>query len=280
MGGFHGGVEAENEANEDGDAEGDGEDLPGDEGVERGDEAEEEGEEIAEEEAHEAADDGKDEGFDEELEADVARGGADSFTDADFVGAFGDGDEHNVHDADAADDEGNASDEREDAGDDGEEGAGGVGDFVALEDGEVGVAGFGGGEGFVDGAGSVVNGAGVFDADVDLLDLERVVDFVEGGGADEEGVVEVDIVEVDGVVNLGKDADDNEALAEESDGFADGLGGAKEGAGEFGADDGSRGLGVFAEEGAVFEAQVLNLDEVGISADDGGARNGGVGLAL
>ncbi len=76
------------------------------------------------------------------MEEDVAGGGADGFADADFVGAFGDGDEHDVHDADAADDEGDASDERKDAGDDREESASRVSNVVASEDGEISVAGF------------------------------------------------------------------------------------------------------------------------------------------
>ena len=44
-------------------------------------------------------------------------GGTDGFSDADFVATFGDGDEHDVHDADATDDEGNAGDQRKNAGD-------------------------------------------------------------------------------------------------------------------------------------------------------------------
>ena len=113
-----------------------------------------------------------------------------------------------------------------------------------------------------------------------MLNLEGVVDFVEGGSADEEGGVEVNVVEVDGVVNFGEDADDDKALTEEGDGFADGFGGAKESVGELGADDGGGSLGVFTEEGAVFEAEVLNLDEVGVGADDGGGGDDGVSLAL
>src|SRR5579864_1923956 len=49
-----------------------------------------------------AADKRDDGGFGEELTADVARGGAKCFADADLAGTLGDGDEHDVHDADAA----------------------------------------------------------------------------------------------------------------------------------------------------------------------------------
>ena len=86
-------------------------------------------------------------------------------------------------------------------------------DFFAFENGEIGVAGFGGDEGFFDGVGGLFEGVGVFGANVDLLDLKRVVDFIKGGSGDEKGIVEVDVVEVDGVVDFGEDADDNEALA-------------------------------------------------------------------
>ena len=170
------------------------------------------------------------------------------------MGAFGNRDEHDVHDADTADDEGNAGDDGENPRDNREERAGGVGDFVAREDDEVGVARFGGNEGFFDVGGNFGDGVGIFGADVDLLDLEGVVDFVEIGGGDEQGRVEVNVVEVDWVVDFGESADDDKALAEESDGFADGLGGAKELGGEFGANDGGRGLGIFTEKNAVFEA--------------------------
>ena len=56
--------------------------------------------------------------FDEELAADVACGGAESFADADLAGALGDGDEHDVHDADAAEREREQSDGGEEEGHD------------------------------------------------------------------------------------------------------------------------------------------------------------------
>ena len=60
------------------------------------------------------------------------------------MSALSNRDEHNVHHADAANDEGYAGDEGKNPGDDREESAGGMGDFVAGEDGEVGVARFAG----------------------------------------------------------------------------------------------------------------------------------------
>ena len=43
--------------------------------------------------------------FDEELQQDVVAARAERLADADFAGALGDGDEHDVHDDDAADDQ-------------------------------------------------------------------------------------------------------------------------------------------------------------------------------
>ena len=105
MGGLDGGVEAEDGADDDGSAKSDGDDLPADEGVERGDDGDEEGEAVAEGEAEKTAEDGEDKGFKEELKEDIDAGGADSLADADFVGALGDGNEHNIHNTDTADDE-------------------------------------------------------------------------------------------------------------------------------------------------------------------------------
>lgn len=44
------------------------------------------------------------------MEKNISVGGADGFADADFVSAFGDRDEHNIHNADTANNEGDASD--------------------------------------------------------------------------------------------------------------------------------------------------------------------------
>ena len=83
-----------------------------------GDEGNEEGSDVAENEAHETTDDAEDERFEEELEHDVAGAGADGFADADFAGALRNGDEHDVHNANTTDDEGNACNERKHAGND------------------------------------------------------------------------------------------------------------------------------------------------------------------
>ncbi len=83
-----------------------------------GDEGNEEGGDVAENEAHETTNDAEDERFEEELEHDVAGAGADGFADADFAGALRNGDEHDIHNANTADNEGNACNERKHAGDD------------------------------------------------------------------------------------------------------------------------------------------------------------------
>lgn len=79
---------------------------------ERRDERNQEGGCVAERDAHDTADETQDDGFEEELEENIAGRGTNGFADADFAGTFGNGDEHNVHDADAADnkrDRGNES---------------------------------------------------------------------------------------------------------------------------------------------------------------------------
>ena len=114
---------------------------------------------------------------------------------------------------------------------------------------------------------------GVAGADVDLLDLERIVDFVEGSGGDEQRGIKVDVVEINRVVDFGEDADNDETFAEESEGFADWLVGAVEVVCEGGADDGGVGFHIVTEKGARFQGEVLDLDEVGVGANDGGGRD-------
>ena len=199
-GGFQGGVNAEDDANDDGEEESEDEDFPAEVWLKWSDGGEHEGDEVAKEETDDAAGEGKNEGFEEELHKDVAGAGTDGFADTDFVGAFGDGDEHDIHDADAADDERDSSDEGKDAGNDGKERVSRMSDFVAIGNGEVLVAGFIIFQTGVDlGAGGFKSvGGGGFD--VDLLDLGRANDFVHGFDVHDEGVVEVDVVEIDGFV--------------------------------------------------------------------------------
>ena len=106
------------------------------------------------------------------MEKDVATGRADGFSNADFAGALGDGDEHDIHNPDATDNQGDTSDEGEHAGDEGEEIRGGMRDVFAIGDGEIIVAFFGlfelGFDSFREGREEI----GGFGAGGDLLDLE------------------------------------------------------------------------------------------------------------
>jgi len=60
--------------------------------------------------AEEASDERDEYGFDDELADDVALGGADGTADANLASALEDGGEHDVHDADAADEKRDGSD--------------------------------------------------------------------------------------------------------------------------------------------------------------------------
>ena len=63
---------------------------------------------MARSHAHQAAQEGQDHGLREELPEHAAPGGAQGSTDADLAGALGDAHQHDVGDADAAHDEGDA----------------------------------------------------------------------------------------------------------------------------------------------------------------------------
>ena len=103
-GGFDGGVDAEENADDDSSEEGDGDDFPADIRSKWSNDGDEEGEKVTENETKYATRNGKDEGFKKELGENVAGGGTDGLSDADFAGAFGDGNEHNVHYADTTND--------------------------------------------------------------------------------------------------------------------------------------------------------------------------------
>ena len=70
------------------------------------------------------------------MATDVAGGGADGFADADLTGAFGDGDEHDVHHADAAEGEGEGGDGSEEEGHDGEDALGKLRAAEGVPDGD------------------------------------------------------------------------------------------------------------------------------------------------
>lgn len=69
-------------------------------------------------------------------------GSADGFADADFMGALGDRDEHNIHDADTANNKGDTSDNREDFGSKRKKAISRMGELIAKREREVRI-GFG-----------------------------------------------------------------------------------------------------------------------------------------
>src|SRR5216684_7367991 len=103
LGGADSGNGAEQDANQRGNNDGDdgGEARNGDAIL--GEVADGEGDGEPDDDAKDAADKGDEDGFREELETNLAFGGADRFADADLANAGADGGEHDVHDADAAD---------------------------------------------------------------------------------------------------------------------------------------------------------------------------------
>src|SRR5256884_3755681 len=103
--GAQGGVDAEDDANDPRNGEGDHGRPEGDDGFHAGKVAHEPGNGHAEQHADHAARAGEHHGLNEELRDDVAAFGAERAADADLAGALGHAGEHDVHDADAADDQ-------------------------------------------------------------------------------------------------------------------------------------------------------------------------------
>src|ERR1051325_10397145 len=106
-------------------------------GFPTGDRGQNGGRTDADADADETAKKRDDRGLDEELHQDVARRCADSFADADLAGALGDGDQHDVHDADAADDERDARNRAQQPRHGARGLCRGVGDFFLATDGEI-----------------------------------------------------------------------------------------------------------------------------------------------
>src|ERR1017187_1467502 len=100
--GLDGGVDAEDDADGDGDAESDHHGRSGDDRLPFGGARDQPGEKEAEANAQQTAADGDEDAFGEELSDDIEAPGADGAAYADFAGAFHDGGEDDVHDADAA----------------------------------------------------------------------------------------------------------------------------------------------------------------------------------
>ena len=171
-----------------------------------------ESEDVAEDEAHETTNYAKNNRFEEELEKDIAAAGAYGFADADFASTLRDGDEHDVHNANAADDERDASNQGEHVGHDGEKGASWVKVFGARDNLVTLIAFLGLLELLVDSTNGVWDDIGGFSTNVDLLNLDRRFEGASKVNVDKNRVIKIYAIEVDWVFELVEDADDHELL--------------------------------------------------------------------
>src|SRR6266849_7295923 len=103
LGGADGGDGSEQDADQRGDNDGDDGGEAGNGDAILGEVADGEGDGESDDDAEDAADEGDEDGLGEKLEADLAVGGAHRFADANLANAGADGGEHDVHDADATD---------------------------------------------------------------------------------------------------------------------------------------------------------------------------------
>src|ERR1700687_6345639 len=103
LGGADSGNGAEQDANQRADGNGNDGRETGNRNAIGGEEADGVGDGESNNNAEDAADEGDENGLGKELEADLALGGADCFADADLANAGADRGQHDVHDADAAD---------------------------------------------------------------------------------------------------------------------------------------------------------------------------------
>lgn len=140
--------------------------------------------------------------------------------------------------------------------------------FFAGDDFETFAAVFGLTEFVVNLLDAFFDGIGGGGTDVDLLDLDGRFESAGEVEVDEDGIVEVDTVEVDRVVNFFEDADDHELLAVVVESFSDGLWAAVHFHGCVVAKDGD----IFAKRGveelAVFKWNVDDVEQVGAGGDN------------
>src|SRR5580765_17617 len=102
VGGTEGGVEAEDDADHGGDGEGDDGGPEADDGDHTGGVTDDKWNGDAQEDAEDAAGAGEQDGFHEELSDDIFTARAEGAANADFTGPLRHAGEHDVHDADAA----------------------------------------------------------------------------------------------------------------------------------------------------------------------------------
>ena len=173
----------------------------------------------------------------------MAGAGADGFADADFARALRDGDEHDVHDANATDDERDARNESEHAGNDGKHRAGWVKVAVSGDDLEVFVTILELFELLFNLSDSGVDVARSVGADIDLLNLNRRFEGAGEVDVDQNGVIKVDVIEIDWIVHLVENAYDHELFVIVGESASDGFGRTEERHRGFVANDSN----VFAE---------------------------------
>src|SRR5207245_3775454 len=226
--------DAEEEANADGDAEGHQHRRQGDQG--RGESRDQGGQPAAvqddDQDAQRAADAGQEHRLDQELGQDVTPPSPDRLPDADLARPFGDGDQHDVHDPDAADHQGDAGDGAQHQGED----AGGLRsaaqDVLLAQDLEVRLGGVRDvvpvQQDLGDFIGGHLRGLGAASRHVDLLHVPASTSqqVVPGGG--DRGHHHVVLIVEAGAALAGEDADYPEALPVELDHLADGVGAVEE----------------------------------------------------
>src|SRR6266567_2429502 len=100
VGGFEGGVGSEHDSDDGANHQSDNDPIHRDDGRQFQHQGEDVSAGDAEADSHDSADLAQHDGFHDELRHDVAFFGADGTADADFARSFGDGHEHDVHDAD------------------------------------------------------------------------------------------------------------------------------------------------------------------------------------
>jgi len=243
------------------------------------------------EEADAAADEGDDGGLGEELAADVASGGAEGFADADLAGALGDGDEHDVHDADAAECKSEQRNGAEEECHDVEDAVGELGTVEGVpypESVEIdGVEVMAVGEDLADLAeGGLVDGRrdGLDDDVVKLADDVALAGGREVALHGRKGDEELAVIGAGAVAAVllftGEYADDGVGVTGDHDGFADGgLAGEELAVGFVTEDDDASSVGfVFVgHEAALFDGEGAEVLVLGPGAANGAA--GGVPLA-
>ena len=102
-----------------------------------------------------------------------------------------------------------------------------------------------------------------------MLDLSGADELIEGVDIHDEGIIEVDVVEIDGFVDFVENADNHKALAKDGDSVANGgIVSIEEGEGKSAADDDAVVFGLVGEEGAIAESERLNLSVTGSGAEN------------